>query len=140
MEVRNPMPSLSKRLLARSSDHSNGTPAPSTARIDTSTLNGRIRFAFGTIIMAKLPDGVKDTKVAKGMRMLWPHMSKDLGSIPPEQLSRAAMFISLIMQLCLAGPPEGMTFEDYLQAVFDGEIQVLPGGPTIIPPQESAVG
>lgn len=122
--------------MARSSNRSDGNPAPKTVLIDTATLNGRIRFAFGTIIMAKMPEGVKDSKVAKGMRMLWPHMSKDLATIPPEQLQRAATFINLIMQLCVEGVPaslEGMTFEDYLQAVFDGEIRVLPGGPTLLP-------
>jgi hypothetical protein len=120
---------------ARTSARSNGLPANSTARIDTATLNGRVRFAFGTIIMAKMPDGVKDTKVAKGMRMLWPHMSKDLATVPPDQLYKAATFISLMMQLCIQGVPDDMgdmSFEDYLQAIFDGEIHILPGTATVI--------
>jgi len=122
--------------MARSNNPSHGSPDSNSVPIETSTLNGRIRYAFGTIIMAKMPDGVKDTKVAKGMRMLWPHMSKDLAKIEPDQLHRAATFINLIMQLCVEGVPtalEGMTFEDYLQAVFDGKIRVLPGGPTLLP-------
>jgi len=132
------MPTLSQRLMARTSERSPGHPANSTAQIDTATLNGRIRFAFGTIIMAKMPDGVKDTKVAKGMRMLWPHMSKDLEKIPEDQLFRAAAFIDLIMQLCIAGAPDGMIFEEYLQAVFDGQIRVLPGQATVIPDETTA--
>ena len=89
--------------------------------------------------MAKMPDGVKDTKVAKGMRMLWPHMSKDLEKIPEGQLYKAAAFITLIMQLCAQGAPEGQSFEEFLQDVFDGKVRILPGTATIIEDTVAAV-
>lgn len=119
----------------RTGPRSPSHPANKTAQIDTSTLAGRIQYAFGTIINAKLPEGVKGSKVAKGMQMLWPHMSKDIQNIPPDQLIRAAMFVDLMMQLCIGGAPEGMEFEEYLSGVMEGDIRILPGTAQVIDEQ-----
>lgn len=128
------MPSLSQRLIARTKDRSPSHPANNTVAIDTSTLNGRVQYAFGTIINTKMPEGVKETKLAKGFKMLWPHMSKDMAKAPEKDLYRAAGFIDVILQLCIAGVPEGfdMSFEEYMDGVFAGTVHILPGRATII--------
>lgn len=124
--------------MARTGPHSHSHPANKTALIDTTTLAGRIQYAFGTIINAKLPEGVKGTKVARGMQMLWPHMSKDIAGIPPDQLERAAKFVDVMMQLCIGGAPEGMAFEEYLDGIFAGSIRILPGSASVIDEAVSA--
>lgn len=124
---------------ARSSPNSDGHPANKTSAIDFNTVNGRIRYAFGTVINAKLPEGLKDSKLAKGMRLLWPHMSKDLENVDQAQLLRGAMFVDLMMQMCIHGAPENMPFDEYLEAVMNGKLNVTVGRMQLLPAAPVAV-
>lgn len=85
-------------------------PGVASSDYDFDRINDRLQYAFGVIFTARLG---KETTLTRGIKMLWPHISRDVAGIPADKLEGMLRTLYVLLDRII-NPQPGMSFAEHL--------------------------